>query len=102
MRVVFEKGAPNGVQGVCILGGHGSEFYHVEQHCYRKNGKQDNRRHDEECRKSGIRTVCAVPGSPSFGCSFATLSVAHCDEHSRVQPQEQVRNQRGLGTCTSA
>ena len=38
--------------------------------------------------------VCWVPGTLSLGCSFATLSAAHREMHSRLQPQKQVTNQR--------
>jgi hypothetical protein len=40
--------------------------------------------------------VCSVPAALSLGWSFATLSAAHRDEHSRVQPQEQVTSHRGF------
>ena len=45
-----------------------------------------------------IVTVCAMLASPSFGCSFATLSACQRWENWLVQPQEQVTNQRGLGS----
>jgi len=38
--------------------------------------------------------VCWVPGALSLGCSFTTLSAAHREMHSRLQPQEQVTNHR--------
>jgi hypothetical protein len=45
--------------------------------------------------------VCGAPGPLSLGWTFATLSVAHCEMHSRLQPQEQVTSQRGLGPGTA-
>ena len=42
---------------------------------------------------SSIVVVCWVPGTLSLGCSFATLSAAHRETHSRPQPQEQVTSQ---------
>jgi hypothetical protein len=44
---------------------------------------------------SSIVTVCVAPGPLRLGCSFATLSAAHREMHSRSQPQEQVTSQRG-------
>src|SRR5260370_15919957 len=37
-----------------------------------------------------------VPGTLSLGCSFATLSAAHREMHSRLQPHEQITSQRGV------
>jgi hypothetical protein len=37
--------------------------------------------------------ACSVPGLPSLGCGFATLSAAQRCERSLVQPQEQVTTQ---------
>ena len=45
--------------------------------------------------------VCSVPGVLSLGCSFAALSAAHREEHSRPQPQEHVRSHERPGTLTS-
>jgi len=42
---------------------------------------------------SSIVMVYWMPGPPSLGCSFATLSAAHRETHSRPQPQEQVTSQ---------
>ena len=44
-------------------------------------------------------TVCVTPGGLSRGCSFVTLSAAHREMHSRLQPHEQVTSQHlGSGT----
>src|SRR5258705_4513093 len=43
--------------------------------------------------------LCGVPGPLSLGCSFVTLSAAHGEMHSRLQPHEQVTSQHlGSGT----
>jgi hypothetical protein len=49
---------------------------------------------------SSIVMVCWVPGPLSLGCSFATLSAAHREMHSRLQPQEQETSQRHSGPGT--
>ena len=49
---------------------------------------------------SSIVMVCWVPGPLSLGCSFATLSAAHREMHSRFQPQEQETSQRHSGPGT--
>src|SRR6266446_10739543 len=41
-------------------------------------------------------TVCVTPGALSLGCSFVTLSAAHRDEHSLVQPHEHVTTQPAI------
>jgi hypothetical protein len=45
--------------------------------------------------------VCCVPGTLSLGCSFATLSAAHREMHSLLQPQEQMTSQRRFGSGTT-
>jgi hypothetical protein len=40
--------------------------------------------------------VCWIPGTLSLGCSIATLSAAHREMHSRLQPQEQATSHRDL------
>ena len=41
-------------------------------------------------------TVCVTPGALSLGCSFVTLSAAHRDEHSLLQPHEHVTTQSAI------
>ena len=45
--------------------------------------------------------VCWVPGTLSLGCNFATLSAAHREMHSRLQPQEQVTSHAGFPTLVN-
>ena len=42
---------------------------------------------------SSILMVCSMPGALSLGWSFAMLSAAHREMHSRLQLQEHVRSQ---------
>jgi hypothetical protein len=45
--------------------------------------------------------MCFTSIGASCGCSLLTDRAAHSDEHSRFQPQEQIRSQRDLGSGTS-
>ena len=50
----------------------------------------------ESAGGSSAVTAWGMPAAPSLGWSFTTLSAAHRDEHSVVQPQEHVTTQAAI------